>query len=273
VPKPSDESPLRCCRGATAVRERLIDIPMARGAMDTFIAHPSDAGTYPAVIIYMDVWGLREELFDIARRIATVGYYCAVPNFYYRQGRIRHEYRDADHRMITLDRLDEQTRSRVLAPLRQLSDAMVIEDTAAILEFIDADPAARHRAALGCIGYCMGGRHVLRVTGRFPDRFLASASLHGTDLVAAADSPHLSVTKGSGELYCGFGEKDRHTPPATVDTLARTLPASGVSYRYEVHRGADHGYALPDRDVYDKASANRDWEIIFAMFYRRLRPC
>ena len=227
---------------------------MARGAIDTFIAHPSAPAACPVVIIYMDVWGLREELFDVARRIATVGYYCAVPNFYYRQGKIRHEYRNGSNQM------------------QQLTDSMVIDDTAAPLEFFDADPAARNGAPLGCIGYCMGGRHVFRVTGHYPDRFQASVSLHGTDLVTAADSPHLSVMKAKGDLYCGFGEKDRHTPPATVDTLARTLPASGVSYRYEVHKGAGHGYALPDRDVYDKQSANRDWEIIFAMFHRRLRP-
>ena len=38
----------------------------------------------------------------------------------------------------------------------------------------------------------------------------------------------------------------------------------------ELHKGADHGYALPDRDVFDKAAANRDWELIFAMFRRQL---
>jgi carboxymethylenebutenolidase len=220
----------------------------------------------------MDVWGLREELFDIARRVATVGYYSAVPNFYYRQGKIRHEFRNNRNQMITLDRLDDQTRSRVLAPLQQLTDLMVIEDTRALLEFIDADPAAQTGAPVGCIGYCMGGRHVFRVTGRYPYRFLASASLHGTDLVTGVDSPHLSVLNAKGDLYCGFGDKDRHTPPAIVDTLAQMLPANGVSYRYEVHKGADHGYALPDRDVYHKESANRDWEIIFPMLHRRLRP-
>jgi hypothetical protein len=34
--------------------------------------------------------------------------------------------------MTTLDRLDEERRDRVLAPLRQLTDSMVIEDTGAI---------------------------------------------------------------------------------------------------------------------------------------------
>jgi carboxymethylenebutenolidase len=55
--------------------------------------------------------GLREELFDNARRIATVGYYCVVPNFYYRQGKIRNEYRNDKNQMITLDRLDEERRA------------------------------------------------------------------------------------------------------------------------------------------------------------------
>ena len=111
------------------MREHLINIPTDAGAIDTFVVHPSDASSRPPVIIYMDIWGLREELFDIARRIATVGYYCVVPNFYYRQGKVRSEYRDDNNRMITLDRLNEQQRARVLEPLSRLSDSMVVEDT------------------------------------------------------------------------------------------------------------------------------------------------
>ena len=33
---------------------------------------------------------------------------------------------------------------------------------------------------------------------------------------------------------------------------------------------ARHGYALPDRDIHDKRAANRDWDLIFAMFRRQL---
>src|SRR5947208_7146210 len=106
----------------------------------------------------MDVWGLREELFDIARRIATVGYYCLVPNFYYRQGKIRNEYRNDKNEMITLDRLSGEQRERVLAPLKHLSDTMVVEDTGSILKFIDVNLPVRRGSPLVCIGYCMGGR-------------------------------------------------------------------------------------------------------------------
>jgi carboxymethylenebutenolidase len=38
----------------------------------------------------MDAPGIREELHDMARRLATVGYYVLLPNLYYRAGK-RHE--------------------------------------------------------------------------------------------------------------------------------------------------------------------------------------
>ena len=107
--------------------ERTIDLPTPSGPMETFIVHPQDGGPHPAVVLYMDVWGIREELRDIARRIATVGYYCVLPDFYHRQGKKRHAYYDAKGRMISLDLLDEARRQIVLEPLSKLSDAMVID--------------------------------------------------------------------------------------------------------------------------------------------------
>jgi carboxymethylenebutenolidase len=252
------------------MKERLIDIATRNGKMDTFITYPEEGGPHPAVVLYMDVWGLREELFDVARRIATVGYYCLVPNFYYRQGRIRHQFKDANGRMISLHALDETRKQQVLAPLNKLTDQMVIDDTADLLAFLDRGEPVK-KGAIGSIGYCMGGRHVFRAAEHFPDRFRAGASLHGTALVTdAPDSPHLGMKKARGEMYCGYAEKDPWTPPATIKAVADIFRGAEARYREVIHPGADHGYALPDRDIHDKQAANRDWEIIFAMFRRQL---
>src|SRR4029077_8905061 len=35
-------------------------------------------GPFAPVVVYMDVWGLREELYDIARKVAVVGYYVVL---------------------------------------------------------------------------------------------------------------------------------------------------------------------------------------------------
>ena len=66
-----------------------------------------------------------------------------------------------------------------------------------------------------------------------------------------------------GQFYYGFAEKDPNAiPPIRLAAFA----GSQVDYCCEMHPGAEHGYALPDRDIHDKRAANRDWELIFAMF-------
>ena len=240
--------------------------------METFVTHPEEGGPFPAVVIYMDIWGVREELFDIARRVATVGYYCLVPDLYYRQGKVRNEFRDEANRMISLHLLDDERKRQVFEPREKLTGRIVMDDTAAILDFLPTDEAAG-AGPVGSIGYCMGGWMVLAAAGHFPGRFRASASLHGTFLISdQADSPHLLVDKFRGELYCGFGELDPYSPPEMIDQLDALLRPCAVEHRFEVHQGAEHGYALPDRDIHDRRAAARDWELIFAMFRRQLQP-
>ena len=252
------------------MHEKIVHIPTADGRMETFICHPEQDGPFAPVVLYMDVWGLREELHDIARKVAVVGYYVLLPDLYYRQGRIRHQWRDAQGRMISLHNLDPERQAQVRAPLQKLSDAMVVADSGAILHFIDRGEPVRP-GPVGSIGYCMGGRHVICVAAGYPERFVAAASLHGTRLVSEQeDSPHRLAPRLRGELYCGFAEKDPNATPPIRAALDEAFAGCPVDYRVSLHAGAEHGYALPDRDIHDKHAANRDWELIFRMFRRRL---
>ncbi len=254
------------------MKERIVAVPTADGQMETFITHPEQDGPFPAVVLFMDVWGIREELYDIARRIGTVGYCAVVPDFYYRQGRVRHEFRDANHRMISLHALPEADRQKVTAPLAKLSDTMVVADTGALIGYLDANAPVRP-GPMGSVGYCMGGRHVMSVAAAYPERFRASAGLHPTSLISdRPDSPHLAADRLRGEFYCGFAETDPYASLPMIAELGRILDGCAVGYHREIHAGAVHGYALPDRDIHHKAGANRDWELIFAMYRRQLGP-
>ena len=127
---------------------------------------------------------------------------------------------------------------------------------------------------MGSIGYCMGGRHVLCAAGHFPQHFVASASLHGTYLISdKPDSSHRRLAAMRGEYYCGFAETDPYAPPAMIAELGLILAkCPGVRYTHVIHPATLHGYALPDRDIYVKAAAERDWELIFAMYHRQIPP-
>jgi carboxymethylenebutenolidase len=250
--------------------EKYIDIPTADGRMDSFVVHPEEGGPFPAVVVLMDIWGLREELFDIARRVASVGYHVTVPNFWYRRGKVRFEYRDDKGRMRSLLALPKEVQDELHANMVQVTDRMAMVDVGAVLKFLGG--ALVRNGPKGTIGYCLGGRLSLAAAAEFPDQFRASASMHGTRMVSdKPDSPHRFVEKMRGEIYCGFAEKDDLAPPATIETLDKLFAGcSQVKYRAIVHPGTVHGYALPDRDIFDRPAANRDWENIFAMFKRQL---
>ncbi|MGA0170126.1 MAG: dienelactone hydrolase family protein, partial [Pseudomonadales bacterium] len=59
--------------------EEHLDIPTQDGAMNSFVVYPDEGGPFPVVLFYMDAPGKREELHDMARRIATTGYFVVLP--------------------------------------------------------------------------------------------------------------------------------------------------------------------------------------------------
>jgi len=242
------------------MKDRTEVIETGDGRMETFITHPDGGGPYPAVVLYMDAPGIREELYDFARRVGTVGYYCMVPDLYYRGGRIRY-----DRATMT-----EEQREDMMARWQAISNGMVMDDTRAMLNFMEqGEPVGA--GPKGSIGYCMSGQYVLTAAGVFPEVFRATASLHGVRHVTdKEDSPHLLAPKYQGELYCGFAESDPHVPQQEVEQLADALKSCQVRHQIEVHPGTEHGYSFPERDMFQKEAAERNWERIFAMFQRQL---
>ena len=119
--------------------ERQIDIPLADGACTTFICHPERDGPHPVVLFYMDAPGIREELRDMARRLATSGYYVVLPNLYYRKGVME---------LGPLPGPDDPARQRMMELMYSLTIPLVMADTEKLIEFIDEDSAAG-----GPIGY------------------------------------------------------------------------------------------------------------------------
>jgi len=239
--------------------EREIDIPTPDGSMNTFITHPEEGGPHPAIVFYMDAVGKRGELHDMARRLASAGHYVILPNLYYR--------RDREFRMGPGD----EALRVMFSHMRTLTRPLVLMDTAALLGVIDDDPAARP-GKLGAVGYCMSGPFVFWAAEQHPDRVAAAASFHGVALCTdAADSPHRLADRITGELYVGCAETDSYAPAEMIHALEAHLRTTQVRYRIEWYPGAHHGFVFPKRtNVYDRASAERHWERLHALFRRNL---
>lgn len=247
-----------------------VDIVTADGTMDAYAAWPDGQGPFPLVIMFMDIWGLREELFGLARNVAEQGYYCVLPNLFYRKGRIRYERRNADGRTVSFDTLPEDLKTEMLGLARGLTRQMIETDVTAIFDYVRGQPVSGGPA--GTVGFCLGGRIAFFAAQSFPDRIRAVSSLHGTLLVTdAPDSPHRLIDRMKGGVYCGHGELDRASAPEIVAALDTAFKGRDVTYRSSLHRGAHHGYSMPDRDVHDAAATAIDWRETFALFARQLK--
>lgn len=243
--------------------EQTVDIPSGESAVTTFIVHPERDGPHPVILFFMDAPGIREELRDMARRLATVGYYVMLPNLYHRRGVME---------LADLPPLPaERARERMFDFMGSLTMQFVMDDGDALLDFADRDPAASPRKA-GALGYCMSGQYAINFAARHPERIAAAASIYGVRLVTDQDdSPHLAAQRATAELYFGCAETDHWAPLEMVEALDQAMKAHEVNAEVELYAGVEHGFAFPQRPAYDKPAAERHWERLFALFRRRLQ--
>ena len=67
--------------GTYCISVTRIDVDTADGRMDCYTFSPDGAGPWPAVILYMDAFGIRPELAGMAQRLAANGYFVLEVNF------------------------------------------------------------------------------------------------------------------------------------------------------------------------------------------------
>jgi carboxymethylenebutenolidase len=240
-----------------------LGIKTREGTVDCYKFYPEAEGKYPAVIIYMDAYGIRPGLLDMAQRLAEAGYYVIVPNLYYRMG----DMRPFDPRTAFTD---ESERERIRSAITSATIANVMEDTGSILEYLNTQPKANISDA-GTVGYCMGGKFALSAAAYFPAVIKAAASFHGGNLATDKDdSPHRLAGKMKGEIYIGVAELDKGFTSEERLRLEDALSKAGTKFYVEVYPGAAHGFAVNDSTVYKQDSAELHWQKLLDLFKRNL---
>jgi len=241
------------------MREQEIDLTSSEGQMGTFIVCPDSSGPHPVVVFLMDAPGKRPLLHDMARRIASQGFYVMLPNLYYRKTEA-----------FELDFGNKESLAQMRELMMGMSNAMVARDVGSLLAHAAADPSADAKN-VGCVGYCMSGPFALWVAAEFPDQIHATASFYGVRLhVDAPDSPHLRLAEIKGEVYVGCAEHDDYVPLEMVDNFEQAMIDSKVNGKIERYWGLHHGFAFNDRPAYDAEGDRRHWEVLEDLFERNV---
>lgn len=237
--------------------EELIDIETADGTMETFVVHPDEGGPFPVILFLMDAPGMREELRNMSRRVASTGYYVMASQLYYRDVSEYNVFETGD-------------RDRMFELMNALSNEMVNADAGAMIATAERSDVA-DASRVGTVGYCMSGPFALMIAAAHNDRVKAAASIHGVRLATDADdSPHRHLEAMNAELYVGCAEHDSHAPPEMVDEFEKAMVSADSNGRVEWYAGTEHGFAFSERPVYDRDASERHWERLHSLFRRNL---
>ncbi|MEL5955216.1 dienelactone hydrolase family protein [Streptomyces sp. CLV115] len=243
---------------------KTLQIPTEDGQADAFAAWPEGGGRHPGVLLYMDIFGVRPVLEEMARELAGHGYYVLVPNVFYRNG-------PAPVTDLP-ERIGGEARPALFARLVPLLEAHTTEralrDADAYLKFLTAQPEVG-AGPVAAIGYCMGAALALRTAAAHPDRVAAVAGFHPSALITdAPDSPHRIAPQVTAEVHFGIAESDMS--PEAVGELDQVLEAAGVDHTCEIYPGTVHGFTMADTEAFDAAALQHHWDRLLHLFDRTL---
>ncbi|MGB7220267.1 MAG: dienelactone hydrolase family protein [Vicinamibacterales bacterium] len=251
----------------TAVVETNVNVKTPDGTCDAVFIHPT-TGSYPAVLVWPDAFGLRPATRDIGKRIAAEGYAVLVPNPFYRVAKAPVI---ADAASFNFQNPTDRAK---LQPLMGSINAegAAERDAAAFVAFLDAQPQVNRAKKIGTQGYCMGGPLVMKTAAALPNRIGAGASFHGGGLVTdQPTSPHLLAPKIKARMYFGVASNDDMAQPDAKTRLREAFAAAGVPAEVEVYGGL-HGWCMPDMPlqngmpIYNRADAERAWGKLVALY-------
>jgi carboxymethylenebutenolidase len=258
--------------GASAgeVLEGDVQITTSDGVCDAALVHP-DRRSWPGVILFTDVFGLRPTMRAMARRLAAHGYTVLVPNPFYRSTRPPGLSTDIDFTNLA-------DRAKIEELRKPLTHAAVTHDASSYVKFLDSQAPVRKDAQLGVFGYCMGGPMTLQAAAASPARIGAGASFHGGALVTdKPDSVHKLVPKITARYYFAVAMNDDERQPEAKTALSDAFKAAKLQAKIEVYAACLHGWCVPDSPpppgkapIYNDAQAERAWGELVSLFKRAL---
>ena len=226
-------------------------ITTADGTCPVTLAVPDGQGPWPGVIMYCDAGGVRTAVWQMAERLAGLGYVVLVPDVYYRSG----DWAPFDMATVFTDNSERQ---RLFGMIGSVTPEAMESDARAFFDYLAARPEVTGET-FGTTGYCMGGRASLIVAGRVPERVAAAMSFHGGGLASEdPGSPHLLAGKIRAAVYVGGAADDASFTKEQAEMLDKALTDAGVEHTIEWY-SALHGFAVPDNAPYDEAAAERHW--------------
>lgn len=236
---------------AAEVSESEVTIKTPDGNCDAHFVHPK-TGAHAAILVWPDIFGLRDPFRQMSKRLAEYGYSVLTVNPFYRTQK-------APTAPPKPDFQDPPTREALFKLAGTLNATTHVTDTKAFVAWLDDQKQVDKKKKIGTEGYCMGGPMVLRAAATRADRIGAAATFHGGGLTTKnPDSPHLGIAQSKASYLICIAENDDKGDPTSKDILRKTFDDAKRPAEIEVY-AAQHGWCAIDSSVYNKDQAEKAW--------------
>lgn len=236
-----------------------VKVPNGNLQIAAHLAYPQAQGSYPAIVVIQEIFGVNSHIREVTDRIAKVGYLAIAPAIFQRQAPgFETGYTPQD---IEIGReYAQQTKALEL-----------VSDIQATIDYLKQLPQVK-QDAIGCIGFCFGG-HVAYLAATLPD-IKATASFYGAGITSrtpGGGAPTVTRTPEiSGTLYAFFGMDDASIPAEQVDQIEAELDKNKIPHRVFRYDKADHGFFCDRRASYNPEAAADAWEQVKQLFESKL---
>ena len=198
-----------------------------------YLARPADDGTYPAVVMIHEWWGLNENIERMAEILAGHGYVVFAVDLY-------------DGEVAT----DSETAARLSGQVRENPDEAVATMAGAV-EGLRGMSAATGRVA--SLGWCFGGGQSLQLS-------LSDAALDATVIYyGTLATDEATLRQIDGPVLGVFGSEDQVVPRDDVRAFDETLGDLGVEREIHVYEGAGHAFANPSGESFRPEDTRDAW--------------
>lgn len=237
-----------------------ITIPVGSDSMPCYVARPEGSETLPAVIVWMEIFGVNSHIQEVTERVASEGYVALAPNFF--------------HRVAPALNLgyDEAGMNEGIEHMMKLTANNMIADQKAAIAYLKGRSDVSGK--IGAMGFCIGG-HMTYLTACEND-IDAAVSFYGGGIAApeapgGAPSTLSRTAKINCPIVCLFGALDAHIPPEHTSAVDAALKEHGRDGEVVIYDDADHGFFCDQRASYHAASAGDAWTRVKDMFATNLR--
>jgi carboxymethylenebutenolidase len=226
------------------------------GGLRGYYGRPAGDGPFPAVVIYIEAFGVNGHFERLTARFAEAGYAAITPDIF--DGEI-YEYTDLDNAIGHLKRLDDDT---------------VMAQTEATLDFLAGRPEA-NGDAVAVTGFCMGGRFAFLANAAHASRFKAAAGFYGGGIGPVEDfAGRKTLLDRVGEMQAPimlwYGSDDQSIAAVEHGRIAEAMTAAHKQYTMTVFPNVGHGFFCEDRESYDAAATQSSWDKTLAFFAENL---